>query len=122
MELYVTMSDVNLGKLVPLEVHGMVKNAKIAKKYFPMLERSVFYTVGKLKRRDFQQAKEHANWKLGEGDTAPENPGTRNWKFPGVSWSDPTTPKRGGFLQRAAKAYVWGNVSEWRREAVTSSP
>ena len=31
-------ADVNLGKLVPLEVHGRVGNAKIAKKYFLMLE------------------------------------------------------------------------------------
>ena len=53
--------DVNLEKLVPLEVHGKVGNAKIAKKYFPMLELGVPYTVGKLKRRAFQQAKEHAN-------------------------------------------------------------
>ena len=37
-----------------------VGNAKIAKKYFPMLEWGVPYTVGKLKRRAFQQAKEHA--------------------------------------------------------------
>ena len=29
-------AGLNLGKLVPLEVHGRVKNAKIAKKYFPM--------------------------------------------------------------------------------------
>ena len=48
--------------LVPLEVHGRVGNAKIAKKYFPMLEWHVLYTVGKLKRRAFQQAKQHANW------------------------------------------------------------
>ena len=52
----------NLGKLVPLEVHGRVRNAKIAKKYFPMSEWDVPYTVGKLKRRTFQQAKEYANW------------------------------------------------------------
>ena len=52
----------NLGKLVPLEVHGRVGNAKIAKKYFPMLEWDVPYIVGKLKRRAFQQAKENANW------------------------------------------------------------
>ena len=32
------MPAVNLGKLVPLEVHGRVGNAKIAKKYFPMSE------------------------------------------------------------------------------------
>ena len=54
------MPDVNLGKLVPLEVHGNLRNAKIAKKYFPMLKWGMPYTIGKLKRRDFQQAKEHA--------------------------------------------------------------
>ena len=32
------MPDVNLGKLVPLEVHGRVRNTKIVKKYFPMSE------------------------------------------------------------------------------------
>ena len=53
--------DVNLGKLVLLEVHGRVRNAKIEKEYFPMLEWDVPYTVGKLKRRDFPQAKEQAN-------------------------------------------------------------
>ena len=42
--------DVNLGKLVPLEVHGRVGNVKIAKWGVP-------YTVGKLKRRAFQRAK-----------------------------------------------------------------
>ena len=51
----------NLGKLVPLKVHGKVGNAKIAKKYFPMSEWGLPYTVGKLKRRAFQQAKEHAD-------------------------------------------------------------
>ena len=45
--------NVNLGKLVPLEVHGRVRNAKIAKKYFPMSKWGVPYTVGKLKKRDF---------------------------------------------------------------------
>ena len=55
------MPDVNLGKLVSLEVHGRVGNAKIAKKYFPMLRWGVPYTVENLKRRAFQQAKEHAN-------------------------------------------------------------
>ena len=53
--------DVNLGKLVPLEVHGRLGNAKIARKYFSMLEQGVPYTVRKLKRRPFQQAKDHAN-------------------------------------------------------------
>ena len=51
----------NLGKLVPLEVHSRVRNAKVAKKYFQMLEWGVPYTVGKLKRRAFQRAKEHAD-------------------------------------------------------------
>ena len=55
------MLDVNLGKLVPLEVHDRLKNAKIAKKYLLMLEWGVPYTIGKLKRRAFQQAKEHTN-------------------------------------------------------------
>ena len=45
----------------PLEVHGRVRNAKIAKKYFPMSEWGVPYIVGKLKRRAFQRAKEHAD-------------------------------------------------------------
>ena len=51
----------NLGKLVPLEVHDRVGNTKIEKKYFPMLEWHVPYTVGKLKRRAVQQDKEHAD-------------------------------------------------------------
>ena len=51
----------NLEKLVPLEVHGRVKNAKIEKKYLLMLKWGVLYTIGKLKRRAFQEAKEHAN-------------------------------------------------------------
>ena len=55
----------NLGKLVPLEVHGKVKNVKIEKKYFPMSEWGVPYTVEKLKRRDFQQGKELASRILG---------------------------------------------------------
>ena len=55
------MPVVNLGKLVPLEVHDRVGIAKIANKYFLMSEWGVPYTVGKLKRRAFQQAKEHAN-------------------------------------------------------------
>ena len=53
--------DVNLGKLVPLEVHDRVRNAKIANKYFLMSEWGVPNTVGKLKRRAFQRAKEHTD-------------------------------------------------------------
>ena len=64
-ELWVMVPDVNLEKLVPLKVHGRLGNAKIAKKYFPMLEWSLPYIIGKLKRRAFQQAKEHANQTLG---------------------------------------------------------
>ena len=75
----------NLGKLVPLEVHGRLENAKIAKKYFLMLEWGVPYTVGKLKKRTFQQAKEHTNQIPGNGDTALGSPGTKNQEFLGVS-------------------------------------
>ena len=39
----------NLGELVPLEVHDMLRNAKIAKKYFPMLEWDMPYIVEKLR-------------------------------------------------------------------------
>ena len=60
MELWVAMSDVNLGKLVPLEVQGKLGNAKIAKKCFSMSEWGVPYTIGNLKRRAFQQAKHHS--------------------------------------------------------------
>ena len=62
MELRVTTPDVNLGKLVPLKVQRRLRNAKIKKKYFSMLEWGVPYTVGKLKQRACQQAKEEANW------------------------------------------------------------
>ena len=55
----------NLGKLVPLEVHGRVGNAKIVKKYFTILEWGMPYTIGKLKKRAFQQAKEYTNKILG---------------------------------------------------------
>ena len=55
------MPDVNLGKLVPLEVYGRLKIAKIAKNYFLKLDWGIPYIVGKLKGRDFQQAKEHTN-------------------------------------------------------------
>ena len=51
----------NLGKLVPLEVHARVGNAKIAKKYFLMSKWGVPYTIEKLKRGAFDQAKEHTN-------------------------------------------------------------
>ena len=55
----------NLGKLVHLEVHGKIENAKVTKKYFSMLEWGMPYTVGKLKIRAFQQSKEYANQILG---------------------------------------------------------
>ena len=65
MELWVTTPEVNLGKLDPFEVHDSLKNAKIAKKNFLMLEYGVPYNARKLKRRAFQQAKKHANRTLG---------------------------------------------------------
>ena len=55
----------HLRKLVPLEVHDRLKNAKIATKYFLKLECGVPYTIGKVKKRAFQQAKEHTNQKPG---------------------------------------------------------
>ena len=61
MTCELTTPDVNLGKLVPLEVHGRLRNAKIAKKYFPMSEWGVPYTARKLKKRALQQAKEITN-------------------------------------------------------------
>ena len=61
MELWVTMPNVNLGKLVPLEVQGRLGNIKLENKYFSMLDWGVLYTVKKLKRRTFQQDKEHSN-------------------------------------------------------------
>ena len=60
-ELWVTTPDVNLEKLILLKIHDRLENAKVAKKYFLMLEWGMPYIVGKLKRRAFQQAKEHAN-------------------------------------------------------------
>ena len=66
----------NLGKLVPLEVHGRVENTKIAKKYFLMSEWGMPYNIGKLKRRVFQQAKEHAHRIPGQGDMDPGSPGS----------------------------------------------
>ena len=59
------MPDVNLEKLVPLEIHDRLENTKIAKKVLSTVGMGMPYIVGKLKRRAFQQAKEHANWTLG---------------------------------------------------------
>ena len=61
MELWITTSDVDLRKLVLLEVHGRLRNVKITNKFFSMSKRGIFYIVGKLKRRNFQHAKEHTN-------------------------------------------------------------
>ena len=54
------------------------------------------YTVGKLKKRAFQKAKEYANRRLGQGNTTWESPGTKSREFLGVSRSDPHDPKGGG--------------------------
>ena len=54
--------DMNLRKLVPLEVHCRFINTKIAKEYFPMSKWNMPYIIGKLKRRAFQETKELANW------------------------------------------------------------
>ena len=55
-----SVPNVNLGKLVPLEVHDRLQNAKITKKYFPMSKWGLPYTIGKLKKKAFQQAKDHS--------------------------------------------------------------
>ena len=51
MELWVTTPDVNLGKLVPLEVHGGLRNAKIAKE--------IFFNVGMVRSLYHWKAKEN---------------------------------------------------------------
>ena len=89
----------NLGKLVPLEVHGRVGNAKIAQKYFPMSEWSVPYTVGKLKKRPFQQAKEHTDQIPGWEIRPREVPGLKvgnSWECLGSVPERPHDPKEGG--------------------------
>ena len=56
------MPNVNLEKLVPLEVHGSLRNAKIIEKYFLMSEWGVPYIVGKIMRKAFQKAKDLSIW------------------------------------------------------------
>ena len=90
----------NLGKLVPLEVHDRVENAKIAKKYFPMSEWGMPYTVGKLKNTPIRslvreiRPREVPELKVGNSRECPR--------------ATPTTPRGGGVLQRAAEAYMYG--------------
>ena len=79
----------NLRKLVPLEVHGRLGNTIIAKKYFPMLEWSVPYMVGKIKKRAFQKVKNTPIRYLFREIQPREVPGLKIEKFPGVSHSDP---------------------------------
>ena len=102
----------NLGKLVPLKVHGRVRNAKIEKKNFPILEWGVPYAVGKLKRRAFQQAKEHADRMPGWGDTAPGSPRTKSREFSRVSrecpGATPTTPRGGGGPAEGCRSICMG--------------
>ena len=70
------------------------------------------YTIGKLKRRAFQQAKEHADQFPGQGDTAPGSPGTKSREFPGVSrecpGATPTTPKGGGGPAEGCRSICMG--------------
>ena len=67
------------------------------------------YTVGKLKKRTFQQAKEHANWTPGYGNTAPRSPGTKSREFSGVSRSDPD-PRGGGAAEGCISICMEGGV------------
>ena len=45
--------DLNLGKLVPLEVHDKLKNAKITEKYFPISKLGLPYNCWKAKEKGF---------------------------------------------------------------------
>ena len=106
----------NLRKLVPLEVHDRVRNAKREKKYFLISEWGVPYIVGKLNKRAFQQGKEHSNRIPNKGDTAPRSPGTKNREFPGVSrkcpGATPTTPRGGGgWSYRGLQKHMYGGTS-----------
>ena len=102
----------NLRKLVPLKVHGRVENAKIEKRYSLMSEWGVPYTVGKLKRRAFHKLRNTPlRYMVRE---------IRPWKVPGLEVGNSREcpeatprPQGGGVMQRAAEAYVWGNVSKW---------
>ena len=96
MELWVTTPDVNLGKLVPLEVHGRVWNAKIAKKYSPISEWGVPYTVGNLKRRAFHKLK-HTPIRCAVREIRPrEVPGLKVGNSRECPGATPTTPRGGG--------------------------
>ena len=69
------------------------------------------YTIGKLKRRAFQQAKEHANRIPGYGDTAREvlEPKVGNSReCPGAT---PTTPRGGGVSCRGLQKHMYGGTS-----------
>ena len=74
-----------------------------------MLEQGTPYTVGKLKRRAFQQAKEHASRIRGYGDTAPRSPKTTNQEFPECPGANPHDPRE-GVLQRMPK-HMYGGLS-----------
>ena len=114
LDLWVTTLDVNLGKLVLLEVHGRLRNVKIKKKYFLRLEWGSLYTIGKLKRRAFQKLKNTQIWDLVREIWPREVSWLRVWnsrECPRSIPERPPRPKRGGFLQRAAEAYVWKVVS-----------
>ena len=96
----------NLGKQVPLEVHGGLGNAKITKKYFPILEWGVIYIVGKLKKRASNKQKNTPIRFLVKKIRPQEVLGLKignSRECPGA-----TPNLRGGVvLQRAAEAYVW---------------
>ena len=100
----------NLGKLVPFEVHGRVRNAKIAKKFFPMSEWGVPYIVGKLKRRAFQQAKKHADWIPVREIWPREVPRLKIGNSRECPGATPTTPRGGGSC-RGLQKHMYGGTS-----------
>ena len=102
--------DVNLGKLVPLKVHGRLKKAKLAKKYFPILESGVPYIAGKLKTRAFQQIKEHASW-IHFGEIRPQKSSDyKSGVFRECSRATPHVP-RGGPVEGCRSICMEGGVS-----------
>ena len=104
------MPEVNLGKLVPLEVHDRVGNAKIAKKYFPMLEWGVPYTAGKLKRRPSNKLKNTPIRYLVREIRPREVPGLKVGNSRECPGATPTTPRGGGSC-RGLHKHKYGGTS-----------
>ena len=103
----------NLGKLVPLEFHGRVGNAKIGKKYFLMSKWGVAYTVGKLKRRLSNKLKNTPIGYLVREIRPREVPGLKvmnSWECPRSVLERPPRPQGGGSC-RGLQKHMYGGTS-----------